>query len=91
MSLLFSRPGMNACFTGQLNHFNLGSFGAAALSESEAEELLCIVHPCSTLGNTEETVVLVTMNWGQEALKDTLGKRMQSLKAVGRLSVLVGF
>lgn len=63
----------------QLNHFDLGSFGAAALSESAAEELLCIVHPCSTLDNTEETVVLVTMNWRQEALKDTLGKRMQSL------------
>lgn len=64
---------------------------ATTLSETVAEELLCIVHPCSTLDNTEETVVLATMNWGWEALKETLGKRMKSMEAVGRLSVLVGY
>lgn len=43
-----------------------------------AGELLFILHPSSTLDNTEETVVWVTANWGQEVLKDTVGSGMQA-------------
>lgn len=79
MSLLFSCPGVDRYITRQRNRFYLKSFGAAIPSQTVAGELLFILYSCNTLDNTEETMVLVAMNWGHSVLKDIMGDGMHPL------------